>query len=330
MEISKMEQDIAFYPKDKNLHSNRIIDSKQEFTLLEKKIIYCVINQLEVTPNPQEDLFGDKRFKIPVSTFGDDYNFSALRQAVNKLATRTISGGNNKKEEAWVITPFPFAKIKNGALEVALYREAVPYFIDLKLRGYTAYQLDVALSLSSVYSQRLFELLSRFKDTGKWYVEISKLKFLLGIDKDKGYNGAAANGNLKLKVIEPAMKELAEKTDIEFNYSFQKEGRKYVSIQFDIYTKKLIKHIETVDAKADAVNVLEQVADASLGQQMVFLHTALADYQFDEKQKRKIIEVSKFTVKFVEVHSQILTGAIQVQTTQTRYMAGILRTLGWS
>jgi hypothetical protein len=68
-----------FHSKENNYHSNRIIDSRQEFTLLEKKIIYCIINQLEVSTDPQEDLFGDMYFKIPVSIFGEDYSFSTLR-----------------------------------------------------------------------------------------------------------------------------------------------------------------------------------------------------------------------------------------------------------
>jgi plasmid replication initiation protein len=175
-----------------------------------------------------------------------------------------------------VITPIPSAKIENGVLEVVLWREAVPYFIDLKKRGYTSYELDVALSLTSVYSQRMFELLSRWKDTGKWYgVDIQHLKFLLGIDKDKTYNGVAANGKMRQAILEPSRIELAEKTDLEFDYSFEKEGRKFVRINFDVRTKKLVQHIKTADAKADAVSILEQLSEATQGQQMIFLHTAL-------------------------------------------------------
>lgn len=320
-----------FKAKEKNYHSNWLVDSRHEFSLLEKKMIYCIINQLDVTMNIQQDLFGDMYFKIPVTVFGDDYNFATLRTAINKIVTRSITASNEGKKYALAISPIPWAELKNGTIQLKLQKEAVPYFIDLKKRGYTTYELDIAMSLSSVYSQRLFELLSRWKDTGKWYdVEIEKFKFLMGVDKDKAYNGTVANGNLKSRILEPARVELAEKTDIEFTYTFEKEGRKFVAINFDIYTKKLIKHIETADAKADAVSVLEQVAEASQGQQIMFLHTALSEYQFDEKQKRKILDNQKITLKFVEIHTLIMTKAIEVQTTPTRLMAWHLRQLGWS
>lgn len=323
------EKDLQpFQAKDKNLHSNRIIDSRQEFTLLEKKIIYCVINQLEVSTSPQEDLFGDKRFKIPVSTFGTDYSFTTLKQAINKLTTRNISGGNNKKEEAWSITPIPSAKIKNGFLEVVLYSEAVPYFIDLKKRGYTAYELDVAMSLTSVYSQRMFELLSRYKDTGSWFETIDRFKFLMGVDKEKTFTGVAANGKLKEKILEPARKELAEKTDIEFDYSFEKEGRKFVAINFKVYTKKIVQQMNTADAKADARDVVEQLVVLPQGQQMVFFYQAFANYQFNDKQKKQILADQRLIAKFTEIHTQIMTGAITVETTSTRLMAWHLRQLG--
>lgn len=320
-----------FKAKEKNYHTNWLVDSRHEFSLLEKKMIYCIINQLDVTMNIQQDLFGDMYFKVPVTVFGDDYNFATLRTAINKIVTRSITASNEGKKYALAISPIPWAELKNGTIHLKLQKEAVPYFIDLKKRGYTTYELDIAMSLSSVYSQRLFELLSRWKDTGKWYdVEIEKFKFLMGVDKDKAYNGTVANGNLKSRILEPSRLELAEKTDIEFTYTFRKEGRKFVAINFDIYTKKLIKHIETADAKEDAKEVLLQLADATQGQQTVFLHTWLTQYEFSDDQKRKILESDKLKLKFIDIHTQILVGAIKVETTKSRLMAWNLRQLGWS
>lgn len=319
-----------FHSKEKNYHSNWLVNSRHEFSLLEKKMVYCIINQLDVTLNPQRDLFDNLYFKIPVATFGTDYSFHALRAAINKIVGRTITGSDEGKKYAFALSPIPWAELKNGVVELMLQAKAVPYFIDLKKQGYTAYELDVAMSLTSVYSQRLFELLSRWKDTNKWYgVDIEKFKFLMGIDKDKAYNGAVANGNIKTRILEPARAELAEKTDIEFAYHFEKEGRKFKTINFDIYTKKLIKYIDTADAKADVKEVLEQLAEGTEGQQAIFLLGVFTDYQFDKLQQKKILDNPKFKLKFIEIHTLIKTGAIEVQTTPTRLMAWHLRQLGW-
>lgn len=330
MEIDGNKLDAAnFGLKANNRHSNWLIDSRQEFSLIEKKIIYCVINQLQVSLQPQEDLFGDKYFKIPVSEFGEDYSFWKLREAINKLTTRSVTGSDENKKYAVSMSPIPWAELKDGVLQVKLQKEAVPYFIDLKLKGYTAYQFKVAMSLGSTYSQRLFELLSRWKDKGVWYVTIEQFKFLMGIDKEKSYNGPYANGKIKQAILTPAQEELAEKTDMEFDYEFKKEGRKFVAITFRILTKKLIKHIESQASQEDAYEVLEELAEATAGQQMAFLHTAMVDYDFNAEQQKRIFDNTKYQVKFIEVHTQIKVGAIEVQTTTTRLMAWHLRKLGW-
>ncbi len=318
---------VVSHPKEKNYHSNSIINSRHEFSLLEKKMVYCMINLLDVSSKVQHDLFRNMYFKIPIKQFGDSFNYGQFKDACRKITTRTITGGNDKKEHFFSITPIPKAEIKDGFINLTLLNDAVPYFIDLKKQGYTTYELDVAMSLTSVYSQRLFELLGRWRDTGKWYgVEIERLKVLMGVDKDKAYK---KHSNIVNRILEPARLELSEKTDIEFTYNFEKEGRKFVTINFDVYTKKLIKHIETTDAKADAVSVLEQLADATQGQQTIFIEQAFADYQFTEIQKNKIRQDNKFKLKFIEIHTLIMTKAIEVQTTPIRLMAWHLRKLGW-
>jgi plasmid replication initiation protein len=316
-----------FRSKNKNYHSNWLINSRHEFSLLEKKMLYCIINQLDVTTDVRQDLFSNLYFKIPISIFGQDYTYNNLKQAILKITTRTVIGGDDKSEHAFSITPVPFAEIKGGVVRLCLFAEAVPYFIDLKKRGYTSYELEVAMSLTSVYSQRMFELLGRWKDTGKWYgVDIEKFKFLMGVDKDKGY---VKHSNLVNRILEPARRELAEKTNIEFEYHFEKEGRKFIRINFDIATKALIQHIKSADAKASATQVLTQLADATQGQQMIYLHTALAGYQFNKAQKESILKNQSLTLKFLEIHTQIEAGAVEVETTPTRLMAWHLRKLGW-
>jgi len=315
-----------FQPKENNYHSNKIIDSRHDFSLLEKKFIYCIINQLECSTNPQQNLFGDLQFKIPLSTFGEDYSHSTVKEAIKKIVTRSITGGNDKKKEFWAITPIPSAKVANGIVSLTLFSEAVPYFIDLKQRGYTEYQLDIALSLTSIYSQRLYELLKRWKDTRHWRnVSIDHLKWLLGLDKKSAYE---KHWPLINRVLEPARIEIAEKTDIEFIYSFRKEGKKCVAIDFEVFPKALIKHIEKADAKEQVVETLEQLADATQGQQMRFLHEALAQYTFTATQQKQIIRDNNLTLKFIELHTQIALGVIEVKKTPTSLIAWHLTQMG--
>ncbi len=329
LERTQVTDTVKGKAKDKNYHSNSIIDSRQEYSMLEKKMIYFAINQLDISlQNVQRDLFNDICFKIPVSAFGEDYSFKTLKTAINKITNRSITGGDNEKQHAFSINPFPFAEVKNGMVELVMYSKAVPLFIDLKIRGYTSYELDIALSLKSVYSQRLYELLGRFKDTGRWYVEIERFKFLLGIDKEKSFNGTLANGRLKEIVINPAMKELAEKTDLEFDYCFEKTGRKYTAITFIIKTKKLLKFIKTQDAKQDILTVTRQLREMPANEHMPTIIQALSDYKFSYKQKENIKRDEKMISEFFRVHLDIIAGVVEIRKDKTSYMASVLMPLG--
>lgn len=323
-----MENLPLFQPKENNYHSNKIIDSRHEFSLLEKKLIYCIINNLDTSNTQQKDLFNDIRFRFPVSIFGEDYNYSAMKEAIKKITTRTITGGDDRKEKFWSITPIPSAKIEGGVVNITLYSEAVPYFIELKQKGYTQYQLDVALSLTSVYSQRLYELLKRWKDTRHWSnVPIERLKWLLGIDKKPVYNGRLATGKIKSKILDPAQKELSEKTDIEFTYTFCKEGRKVVAIDFEVIPKEMIKKIEHAETREDFVEILHEVMEKKPSEQMQILEVILnsGKYSFTQEQRIKITRHSELAIKFLEVHHQLLAHPDMVKTTPTRYIAGILK-----
>lgn len=320
-----------FIPKVTNRQSNLLVESRQEFSLLEKKMILCMVNQ--VSPdmiNIQKDLFGDMYFKVPVSIFGENYGFHAIKKAVDKITTRNITAYNEKKQWAKSMTPVPLAEFQNGVITLMVQKAAVHLFVDLKQRGYSQYALDAALSLTSVYSQRMYELLSRWKDTGKWLnVEIDHLKFLLGIDKKKTFNGKAANGKLKSKIIEPAMAELAEKTDIVFNYEFIKEGREFKRINFYVATKALIKHIEKVEAAEDTQDYLEQVKELPPATQAALIETALLNYNFKSEQKKLIKDNGIYRTVFMETHSIILNDAHKTIKFPSAFMAAKLRDKGW-
>lgn len=62
---------------------------------------------------------------------------------------------------------------------------------------------------------------------------------------------------------------------------------------------------------------------------MLFIHMSLADYKFTKEQQKVILENKSLLDTFLEVHFQIVPGAIEVKTTSTKYMAGCLRPLGF-
>jgi len=301
--------------KPYNKHSNALINGRQEYSLLEKKMFYFIINQLNPSMDVQEDLFGDLYFKIPVRFFGNDYSHRTLSDAVDKIHSRKIR--IHDATSHFVINPIGMGRIRNGIVELKLQKEAVGYFVDLKKYNYTRLELEVLLSLTSVYSQRLYEKLSQRRKLGSWGPSLDELRMLLALDTKPAYKEYS---NIVIKVLEPARKELAEKTDIRFTYTPIKGGRKVVGIEFSIST-----NTRKSEKKEQTKDLQQQFKNLTPGQQVEFINESLELYDFTPQQKEKIHHTKKFLDKFLEVHLQLPDN---VQS-DTKYMAKCLRSVGW-
>lgn len=82
--------------------------------------------------------------------------------------------------------------------------------------GYTPINLEVISNLKSFAAQRIYELV-RFRSwkKGKIYYTLEELKSYLGLENKKSYN---LYGNLKNKVLNPAIEELNEKSIFEIRF----------------------------------------------------------------------------------------------------------------
>ena len=209
---------------------NKIIFSEFETTLIERRIMYLIVNYLEPAFNINKGSISSINIPIPIKLLGDN-NYTRIKEAAEKLAGRKLRYVDDKNRSFKFIVPFPKIEYQEskGVLEITMLDDVLPLFLELK-NGYTQYQIKAALSLTSTYAQRMYELLSRWKDVGTWLnVSIDELKSLLSI-KDK-YPQLV---HLKTNILEHSKKELAAKTDIKFHYELKKTGRKYTHIDFYI------------------------------------------------------------------------------------------------
>lgn len=106
--------------------------------------------------------------------------------------------------------------------------KVIPFFVDLK-ECFTSYELEQIVGLSSAYSLRLYELLIQWRTVGKTPVfELSDLRQLLGIE-DHEY---PRMDHFKLRVLDLAVKQISETTDIEATYEQHKQGRSITGVSF--------------------------------------------------------------------------------------------------
>ena len=99
---------------------------------------------------------------------------------------------------------------------------------------FTSYLLEQTASMDSIYSVRLYELLVQWvaaKNTPLF--ELEKFRDQLGIEAHE----YKRMGNFKLRVLDLAVKEINEKSDIKVSYSQVKKGRTITGFKFKILAK---------------------------------------------------------------------------------------------
>jgi len=230
--------------KPKVFQGNAITDARYEMSVIEKQIVYILLSDIKKDDRARERLdYEIKAQRIKEFSQKTVVNYTVLREATKKLVSRVYEIWNKDREGRYVLTQTTLlssAKYKQGSgtILLSLSKDIKPYLMDLA-KGFTVYSLDYALSLKSIYSQRMYELLSRYKDLGLWNCTVSDLRYILKIE-----NKYTSYYMFKKKVLDVAQKELQEKTDINFTYEEVKNGRRFEKIIFYINHKDTSTSLE--------------------------------------------------------------------------------------
>jgi plasmid replication initiation protein len=173
---------------------------------------------------------------------------------------------------------------RNEKIIVKFNSYITPLVIDLKKR-YTSYELKYVLLLNSKYSSIFYELFKKNERLGWFKIAVDKLKSLLGISEEKSYRywGAFAQ-----KVLQPALDEINEKTDIKVKFETVKgKHGKVIEIIFYISSKSIhsgdwLKNVEDLlkvliksFQKAGEKITLEELAEVLLSLERVNPATAI-------------------------------------------------------
>lgn len=123
-----------------------------------------------------------------------------------------------------------------GCVELTFTDTTVPLVIGLS-ENFTKYEIEQVSNLKSIYSLRLYELLSQWKLKERFDISISELRFKFSLQDDE----YTRIDNFKRKVLDFAINEINKNTDLEVSYTQQKQGRVIVGFTFTIKHKKKTK-----------------------------------------------------------------------------------------
>ena len=154
-----------------------------------------------------------------------------------------------------------------GAIEVVFTPAVVQGItrIDGAEEFFTKYLLEQTATMTSNYSVRLYELLVQWKQAKKTPMfELQEFRGQLGVEDDE----YKAMSNFKIRVLDLAVEEINEKSDLNINYTQKKKGRKIIGFTFTVHEKPKAK-IDVVSKERDAniadMFTVEGLNDKQLG-----------------------------------------------------------------
>ncbi len=218
------------------IKDNYLIEAKYKLSTSEQKLILILISKIK---SEDEDF---KAYRFRTSDFSKMFKvveegfYQEMIKITVSLAEKALRIYDPKKNETLVTNWFSSAKYihNKGIVEFKFDPNLKPYLLQLKNR-FTSYSIDNVIQLKSSYSIRIYELIKQYEKIGYRTFPFIELKKILGIS-EKEY---LIYSHFRQRVLEPAKKEIAEKTDLKFTFTTIKEARKVCYIRFDIFSNTI-------------------------------------------------------------------------------------------
>ena len=212
---------------------NSLIEGCYKLNLNEQRLLYLCVSKLD----PRKVLPKDNSFTITAKEFSEQFSidekivYKEIEEASKALAERWVrtTDGKYREQFRWV---FGVRYHDNeGKVTLGFSPWVIPYLTNLR-EQFTSLKLSQISELKSIYSIRLLEFLTQFKATGKFIIDLDRFKERLDIK-----NEYRRFYNLRMRVIEPAVRELREKSNLDVDWKPIKSGKVIKQLQF-IFNEK--------------------------------------------------------------------------------------------
>lgn len=264
--------------------NDMIQKGRHELTLQEQKCVLYAISKIK----PEDSVF--QEYSLELSQF---YKVCGLQNESYTELKEILIG---LKQKTWWVETAPnvestvswFNKVrtnkKSGTVTVRFDDDMMPYLLELSKGGkfYTHYELKYVLAMKSQYSIRLYELLKSYqRNNYEWFFDIENLKKQLNCENYKNFY------DLRRWVLDPAVAEINEFTDIKIAWAPVKEGRKVTRVTFFMYEKKkaalLDADIAIHDALDGQLDIFSVIVDEASSVKRQFFREMREEQDNDDK-----------------------------------------------
>ena len=208
-----------------------ITDKTDMLNITQKAILYYLMSKIR----PEDTV--TKKEKIYISEFCKLFKIDyASGQAKNRVRNSILNLKNKKfylEEESshiyWVEDSVEISDDKT-TVYIKLHQNLHKYLFDLE-SNYTFFKLGYICGFKSKYSWRVYEFCHSWLSKGKISVTIRNVLSKIGLGQYDSY------GEFRKRVLQPAIEEINQNTDIIVQFYIKKEKGKVIGLVFEIRKK---------------------------------------------------------------------------------------------
>jgi plasmid replication initiation protein len=171
----------------------------------------------------------DHKISIPIANLVKDENYTHVINSIESLMDVKLRFKDEKGKGGTHLINKWYHPTGSKKVDLWIPVDILDYVLNLA-SGYTLYNFYIAKTLKSKYSKRMYEFCCENKKDGGFYITVTELRERLLLQNTlKDINA------VKVKVLDIARNELAQKADIWFNYAPVKEGRAIKAFRFSLH-----------------------------------------------------------------------------------------------
>lgn len=254
---------MAAEKSDLVVKSNRLVEASYRLSLTEQQLVlYSICHSRE----EQRGLSSNEPVSVDAKAFAARFNidpsnvYSMLKDASTALYNRQVvihdthpkTGKPRVVKTRWISD----AAYVDGAgiVEFTFAPKMIPFITRLEAE-FTSYRLEKIGHMTSVHAVRIYELLIQYLTIGRRELELGELKEMLGIAGEY-----KAIKDFKKYVLEIAVRQINEHSDIHVSYEQRKTGRTVTHLIFTIKNRKEGKTAKAAKRPAVTREYVEQHA----------------------------------------------------------------------
>lgn len=242
--------------------SNQLIESRFKFDTPEMRVFLSLISQIK----RDDSNFNVYRiwYRDVAELFGmnKQRGYDDLRQAVKSLMQKSFfvrysDNGKPREVQYHILRKIDYSLLdgqnaeseSQDFVDVQIEEEMKPFLLQLQ-KSFTSYDIRNVVSLG-VYAVRVYELLKQYENIGHRTLKFEELKMMFELE-----NEYPRFSTFYQRVLEPAIKEINEFTDLDISEIKKiKTGKKITGVYFKFSqkSKKEVLTLDTIVAEAETL-----------------------------------------------------------------------------